>query len=807
MKVSLKWFEEFFELNVDLKTMEDICLLRGVEIENITKKESILKNCYSGKILEISKLSENLNLCKVLIKGDIFNSVTSAKNVKKGDIVPVVINGGVINKTILKENGKERIPSVVKSVEIGGILSEAMLLSYDEIGIPEDSLTENYKVGIFILPPDTPVGENLVDLLWLNDTILDVKTYNRGDILSLKGLADEFERYNFGISKKKDLDIKKKVEFKKSDFEILIKNIELCPRYVGIIIKDVEVKNSSINNLRKLLSLGIRPVNNVVDWTNIIMYEYGQPLHAFDLDKIDTKIVVREAKPNEKIVTLDGKDRELEEGMLLICDKKSPIAIAGVIGGKDTEVTENTKNVFLESAYFAPYSISKTKRKLKIETEAGNRFEKGVDIEKTNLIGLMCALNFGGKEIEGPIDIYPKPYKKENIKLRFDRTRKILGINIKDEEIIDSLEKGGFEVVEKGEDYAVFREICYRPDVKSEIDLIEEVIRYHGIEKVKYSIPLSKLDSFEEGDLRKLKKKIRETLSSIGFYEVTTLSLLDGTFLMSFNINKKMIEVLNPLRNDQNVLRTSLIPSLIKIIEKNIKNGNKNLNIYEIGKIYFEENNSYNEIEEVVAITTGKIVDRYWGEKDKFVDFYYIKGALEVLLKELKILNYTFLNINPEFLFHPYRYGKIFVEEEEIGEIGEINTKILSNLSIEQKVYSFRLNLRKLLKFSTLRKIYEDIPKYPPLTFDISLIVQKDIKSSDILRIIKEEGKELLYKVNLFDVFEDEKIGKDKKSLAFSLIFLSNYKTLKDEDIIPIINRIEERIEKEYGGVLRKKVE
>ncbi|MGB9749694.1 MAG: phenylalanine--tRNA ligase subunit beta [Caldisericia bacterium] len=805
MKISLKWFEEFFDFNMDIKEVEEICLLRGVEIENITPKKTILEKCYSGKVIDIKKISENLYLCKIDIKGDIFNSITSAKNISLGDIVPAVINGGKIYKTIIKSNGKESIPNNFKSTEINGILSEAMLLSYDEIGIPEDNLSEKMKSGIFILPPDTAVGENLVDLLWLNDTILDIKTYNRGDILSLKGLAEEFERYDIGINKKREQLLNESGDFIETDFEVEIKNVELCPRYVGIIIKNVNTRLSSIKNLRKLLSIGLRPVNNVVDLTNIFMYEYGQPLHAFDLDKIDTKIIVREAKVKEKIVTLDGKERELEEGMLLICDKKNPIAIAGVIGGKDTEVTDDSKNIFLESACFSPQSISKTKRRLKIETEAGNRFEKGVDIEKTRLIGSICATTFEGKEIYGPIDVYPKPYIKENIKLRYEKVRRILGIGLDNKDIISSLEKGGFEILEQDEYSSIFRSKYFRPDVKSEIDLIEEVIRYYGIEKIKYSIPLSKIDPYQEDKKRILKKIIREVFTSLNFNEVITLSLIDANFLSNFYIDKKIIEILNPLRNDQNVLRNSILPSLLRVADRNIKNGNKNLAIFEIGKIYYIDNNEFKELEEVFALTTGKRIEKYWNENDKNYDYFYIKGVLETLFKELEINDYEIKNINPESYFHPYRFGKIIISNDEVGEIGEINPKILSELSIEQKFYALRLNFEKLLNIAIIKKYYKEIPKYPSLTFDISMIVDKNIKTNDILKIIKEEGGEILYKVMLFDVYEDEKIGLDKKSLAFNLIFNSNEKTLKDSDTIPIIERIEKRIEKELKGLLRKK--
>lgn len=805
MRVSLKWFGEFFDFKCKVSEIEKISILKGIEVENITEKISILKNCYSGEIIDLKTLPNGLNLCRIKVKDKIFISLTGAKNVKKGQIVPVALNNSVVYKKSDKTENKGKIPTIIKPVEIDGIISEVMLLSYDEIGIPDDSLNEEQKSGIFILPDDTPIGEDLNDILWLNDTILEIKTYNRSDVLSFYGLAKEFERYGFGEAKKREIPTLDESNLKKSSFVIEIEDYKLCPRYVGIIARNVKIRKSFLNNFRKLLSIGIRPVNNIVDWTNIIMFEYGQPLHAFDLDKIESKVVVRLAKPNEKIITLDGKERELDQDMLLICDAKKPIAIAGVIGGKETEVNNDTKNVFLESAFFSPYSISKTKRKLKIDTEASNRFEKTINIDNVKNLGLMCAFNFECNEIEAPIDIYPNPLLKEDIKLRYDRVRKIIGMNVTNEEIDNSLIKGGFEIKEKNSDFSIFSPKYFRPDIKSEIDLIEEVVRYYGIEKIKYTIPNSLINPYEENDYNKFKKVLRDTLISSGFNEVISLSIVDSNYLDIFKINKKPIEILNPLRNDQNILRTSLIPSILKIIERNIKNGNKNLNLFEIGKIFFIEKDELMEKEEVIVSSTGKIIEKFWKENEKETNFYFLKGVLENLFKELKITEYKILNTNPEFYYHPYVFGKIFVKDKEIGEIGEISNKILKILSIEQKVFVFRIDLDLLFNFSNITKYYKEIPKFPPLSFDISIIVDKEIKADKILEIIKEEAKEILYKVTLFDLYEDEKIGLDKKSLAFNLLFVSNIKTLKDEDIFPIIDKIEKRIKKEVKGIFRKK--
>ncbi len=807
MRVSLNWLNEFIELTEEIEKIKEITTYRGLEIEEIIKKESPLKNCYTGKVRDVKKINENLSLCTIEYKGKTFNSVTGAKNLKPNLIVPFSLPGGVVYKHNIKNGEKTKELMNVKSIQIGEYKSEVLLLSYDEIGIEESSLSDIYKEGIFILPEDTPLDKDLKEVLWLNDYIFEIKTLNRGDVLSLYGLAKEFERFGIGKFKKDKELIVDYENLPESNFEIEIKNRFLCPRYVGVIVKGVDVKKSNLSNLRKLLSIEQRPVNNIVDKTNVFMFEYGQPLHAFDLDKLTKKIVVREAKKGEKIITLDGKERELEEGMLLICDIEKPIAIAGVIGGKDTEVGFETKNILLESAYFDPTSISRTKRKLKIDTEASSRFEKGVDINRTLIIGFSSAREFKGKEIYKPIDMYPEPIKIEPIKLRFDRARKIIGFNLSDNEIEEILKRGGFKQLEKKDNYSVFIPESFRPDVKTEIDLIEEIVRYYGIEKISPTIPYIKIDPYIDPFDIKYKDKISQILISLGLNEVVSFSLVEKEYLMSFGFDRTPIELINPLRQDQNVLRTQLLPTLLKIIQKNISVGNKNIGVFEIGKVYYEKENNYIEEEELIVGLTGKIIEKYWLEKDKPYTFYHLKGILDKLFSELNINEYYVLNDNYTNVFHPTRYGKIFINNEIVGEIGELNGDVNEKIDIKEKIYILRIELDKLKKYISIKKEFREISKFPNLTFDLSIVLPKDIKFYELLKIIKDESKNLLSKFSLFDIYEDEKIGIDKKSYAINLVFTSIEKTLTDNDIKGVIEKIEKRIESELGGFIRKKIE
>ncbi|MCX8095256.1 MAG: phenylalanine--tRNA ligase subunit beta [Caldisericia bacterium] len=806
MKVSLNWLSEFIELKKDIEEIKNITIFRGLEIEEIYKKESDIKNCFTGKIKDIKKINNNLSLCFIQFKNTILKSITGAKNLKINDIVPIALPGGAVYKHKIQNGEKTNELINVKPINIEGYISEALLLSYDEIGIDDSSLSDIYKEGIFVLPDDTPLYEDLKNALWLNDYIFEIKTLNRGDLLSLYGLAKELERYGLGkFNNNKEL-ILNLENLPETKFEIEIKNTYLCPRYVGVVIEGVNVGKSNIFNLRKLLSIGQRPVNNIVDSTNVFMFEYGQPLHAFDLDKLEKKVIVREAKKGETIITLDGKERELEEGMLLICDALRPIAIAGIIGGKETEVNFDTKNILLESAYFNPASISKTKRKLKIETEASSRFEKGIDINKTLLIGFSSAQTFQGEKIYKPIDIYSESLKIEPIKLRFERARKIIGFNIKNEEIVEILNRGGFKEIEKGDDYSLFIQEYNRPDVKTEIDLIEELVRYYGIENISPTVPYIKIDPYIDNFEIKFNNKISQILTSLGLNEVLTLSLLDRDYLLSFSFDRKPIELINPLRQDQNVLRTNLLPSILKVIEKNISFGNKNIAIFEIGKIYYEKEDKYLEEEELIVGLTGKIIEKYWGEKDRFYNFYHLKGILEKLFNELNINEFTIINNDKSNIFHPTRYGKIYVNNQIVGEIGEICDDLIEKLNINQRVYISIIELEKLKKYVSIKKDFKEITKFPSLTFDLSIIIPKDKKFNDLIKIIKEESGKILNRFSLFDIYEDEKIGIDNRSYAINLVFSSSEKTLTDEDIKEIIEKIEIRIEKELNGLIRKKI-
>lgn len=803
MKVSKRWLNEIFKFERDIKEVKYTLLNRGLEIEETFERKSLLSNAFVGRVKSLKQISKSLFFAEVEVSGKLYLSVTGAKNVKPGDKVPVCLPGGTIYHYEKKGEVEIPVPYKIKSMEFNGYRSEAVLLSYKEMGIPDGVLGEDDKKGIFVLPEDARAGTDLKETLWLEDTLMEIKTYNRADCLSLWGLSFEFVRLGLGRIIK---DYKEPVvphELKEMDFKIEVLNDKLCPRYVGILVRDVEVKKSSINNLRKLITIGARSVNNIVDTTNVLMFEYGQPLHAFDFDKLQGRLIVREAKKGERIETLDKKVRELDEGMLVIADDRGPIAIAGVMGGKDTEISSNTKNILLESANFLASSISVTKRKLKINSEAAIRFEKGVDIRKTLENGLRAALMFNGSLSETPFDFYPHPVTDKRIEVRFDRARKIIGINISDNKIIESLNRGGFITEDVKDKSAVFKIEPFRPDISEEIDLIEEIIRYRGIEELPYTLPSPEVSVFSPDKRMRLRKSIIEILTSLSMDEIITLSLIDSNYLSIYPIERKPIEVVNPLRSDQNVLRTSLIPPILRIVDRNIKIGNRNLMSFEIGKVFYKEE-SFVEKEELSGIITGKVVENVWMEKDRDFDFFYLKGIVSTLFKELRIPYIHFVS-GKNKIFHPFRYARLEYEGITLGEMGEIHPALLNKVSIPQRVYGFSIDFEQLLNLFEDRKEYKSISRFPPLSFDISIVVPEEVPSEEVMKIIREKGGDILSGIKLFDLYRGESIGVSKKSFTFRLTFSSSERTLKDKDVFPIIEEIEREIKEKLSGNLRKK--
>ena len=606
---------------------------------------------------------------------------------------------------------------------------------------------------------------------------------NRGDLLSILGLAREVA----AILGKKPPEFPQVLTGKSHPFRIKVTSLapSLCPFYSARIIKGIKVESSPVWLKERLLKAKIRPINNIVDITNFVLLETGQPLHAFDLEKIEEEIIIRSASPGEKIKTLDGEMRTLNESMLLITDKKKPLAIAGIMGGEESQVTEATHNVLLESAYFTPFSIRKTAKSLNLSTEASCRFERRV-----NPAGVISALNRATYLIEngskGEIAT-SSAYRADflamtsnlKLKLRKKRVMDLLGIEISSEVIKKILESLSFKVSEKENLFEV--EVpSFRQDIKQEVDLIEEIVRLYGYEKIPTKIPLAKIVPFSENKKEKIASLLRETLISFGLTEIITS-----------NFSAEGIKILNPLTAEQGALRTNLFSSLLSVFSRNLNQGNREMAFFELGKTYLKEKLSFREdlMLSIGIYNSG--------------DFFSLKGILERVLERLGILDYSVRSFNHDLLEEEITAG-IFVDNEFLGCFGGVKEKILSLRELTGQVYLGELNFELLVKFSSNEREFKPLAKYPGIRRDLAIVVDDKIAWKDITTLIKTLSP-LIKKVKLFDIYQGKEIPSGYRSLAFSILYQSAHKTLVKNEVDELQEEVEKRLRERYRIEVRGK--
>jgi phenylalanyl-tRNA synthetase beta chain len=633
-------------------------------------------------------------------------------------------------------------------------------------------------------------------------------TSNRGDCLSLLGVAKELS----AVYKKK---IKfPEIKFKEEEIPIssLIK-IEImdkisCPRYSAMLIKNVKISNSPLWLQKRLKNAGLRSINNVVDATNYVMLEIGQPLHAFDYSLIEgRKIIVRKANDGEKIITLDGTERELTSSDLIIADIQKPIAIAGVMGGMNTEVSESTNTILLESAHFDFISIRKTAKRLKLSTEASYRFERFVDPEKTifalKRVSSLIQDITDAKICKGIIDIYPKKFKEKKIFLLPERCNFILGTNLKNNQIKEILKSLNLEVKEKNKKFEV-KIPTSRNDLNIEVDLIEEIARIYGYEKIKETLPAGKTLAGGQIEILEFEDKIKNIMTSFGLDEVITHSLTSEELYKKCNLEfEDFIHIRNYLTIDTSVLRRSIIPHLLEVASYNFAHQIDSILIFEVGKIYKEENGNFLEKKFLSGLLSGNLWERGWNipkELEK-INFFYTKGILEKLFSKLKIFPKS--ENNNLQIFSPEKGVSFKINGEEIGIFGEIDSSVQKNFEIKEKVYVFEISLEKLFYFWEQEKKYKLIPKYPKVRRDIAIVVDEKIRNLEIEETIKEAGGEILKDISLFDFYKGPQIKPNCKSLAYSLTFQKEGATLVEEEVNSSISKIIENLKVRYNAELR----
>ncbi len=809
MQVSYNLLKEYVDIDMPAEELAQRLTINGIILERMEDISTEIEKVVVGRITAIEKHPENtkLSVCQVDLKDQTLQIICGATNMKVSDKVAVALEGAKLPRI-----------GTIKSKKFKNVLSSGMLCSASELGIePGES------PGILILEEDAVLGEDIRKIIEFDDTIFDFEIHsNRPDLMSIIGIAREVAAITDNKLKTPKIKIKEEGEKIEKEISVKIEAEDLCPRYTGRVIKNIKVGESPLWLKWKLRLLGARPINNIVDITNFVMMETGQPLHAFDLDLIKGKtIIVRRSRPGETICTLDDVERQLPAESLVIADTKGAIALAGIMGGKYSEIDQNTKNVFLESAYFDPVNNRKSTMKFALRTEASNRFEKGIDKEiqiyaldrAADLINKIAL----GKISSGKIDTNKKLYQPNKIDLRMKRVNKILGQLLdKDEsktknKIINILDKLEFEVVEdRGENVEVIPP-SFRGDVEREIDIIEEIARIYGYDKIKPT--LFNTTIAQEGKNFRLRTvdQIREILIGCGLNEVITYSFVSPDIFDKIRIPeghklRNAIKIKDPLIIDHSLMRTSLISSLLQIIKWNTNRQAEWVKIFEVGKIYLPYPDKPNSLPNERLIIAGAINKTGRGdiwEKSLSMDIFDIKGIIETVFQGLKVKNWGVVPGNHP-TFHPLRNGKIIIGGEEVGIFGEIHPEVIDNYRIPGKVNLFEIDFENLLPNIPSDVKYRVLPRYPSVQRDLALVVREEILSEDIIKTIKSIDEKLIKKVTLFDIFKGKQIGDGYKSLAYSVIFQAEDRTLTDQEVENTYKKIREQLITKFSAKIRE---
>lgn len=803
MKASREWLEEYSDIDVDTIKLGDILTMTGSKVETIEQKGNEIKNVVIGKILEVKKHpdADKLVVTKIDVgNGEIVQVVTAATNIKvdePGQIVPVARDGAELPKGVKIKTGKLR-----------GVESQGMMCGMEELEIDPANYPDKVVDGIFILDNEYEkyIGQNIVDVLDLKEDIIDFEiTPNRPDCLSIEGLGretavsleKEFKNPRKTIDELK-IEDKKEIEGLKVD----ITAPDLCYRYIARVVKNVKVGPSPKWMVRRLNACGVRSINNIVDITNYVMLEMGQPMHAFDINSIEGKhITVRRAKNNEKITTLDKQERILDENDLVISDEKKAVAIAGVMGGLNSEIESDTNTVVFESAVFYGGAVRKTAKKVGLRTESSARFEKGLSPENAlrainRAVELVEKLN-AGDVLDGKIDVYPTKQKVNKVKLDYDRINALLGTNIEKREMINILEKLEIKV----EDNIAIAPY-FRTDIEQLADIAEEVLRFYGYDKLETTLVKCDTTLGIRNKEQKIEEKIKEVLVNSGLSEIYTYGFLSEKDLEKSNISDELkrtaIQIKNPLSEEYKLMRPSTIPSMMQILANNANKKNQDVRIFDISRNYKNINGKIEKGE--VPLQENILTIGMYG---KNIDFYVLKGIVENILESTYINRYDIEKEKENKSYHPGRCANMKVGKDVIATLGEVHPIVLENYDIEKRVYLAEINVTKLEKYSRNNKKYVEVPKFPAVERDIAVIVDEEIEVGQIEKIIIKKGKKLLEQVQLFDIYRDEKLGQNKKSIAYSLIFRDPKKTLSDEEINTTMDNIIKELDKTLNAKLR----
>lgn len=804
MTISLHWLKELIDIPYTIEELASMLTMLGLEVEKIHNAGAGLERFVVGKVLEREKHpdADKLSVCKVFDGSEERQIICGAPNVAAGQTIAVALPGAIVPNGGF-EIGKRKIR---------GVESSGMICSKAELNLGEDT------GGIWELPLDAPIGKPLAEFLGLDDIILEIGiTPNRADCLSHIGIAREIAAQTGGTLRLPNTVVSESGGSIEKNISITIENTELCPRYAARAVHNVKVTESPEWLKQRLESLGLRPRNVIVDITNLVLMECGQPLHAFDLDTIkDGKIIVKTAEQDMKFTTLDSKERVLDNSMLMIQDAAQPIAIAGVMGGENSEISDTTVSVLIESAYFNPTSIRRTAKKLGISSDASFRFERGVDPEAiiyaVNRAASLMAELAGGSIAQNIIDIYPNPIIPNTITLRYAQIPRILGINVPDNKVDEYLKNLGFIEKEKTADKITVTAPTWRVDMEQEIDLIEEIARMYNYDNIEPDISATfpaDASIAQQFVSPKRKSVIKEYLTHKGYQEIITYSFTDKTTASLTTDNPILLA--NALGEEFSVMRPTLLPSMLKVIDRNCRNGQTSLALFDCGKNFSVPTKEKTfisgilEKEELSIALTGDYVAQHWAEKQRKADFYDIKGIVEEILFDcLQLTGITIVPSENDSVFFGANRMDIIAQKKVIGTFGEIDRTILKQFGIEHNILAATISLTDIYKQPNKKIRYKNPSPFPFVRRDAAFTVSQEIQADELLRAVKGVNSPLLKEADIFDVFTGESVGKDKKSIALSLIFGSDERTLVEQEIHDNFQAIIEAIESGTGAVLRQ---
>lgn len=787
MKLSTNFLKDYIDIDVDVKQLAEDMTRVGNEYDSASNLINATK-LVIGQITECEPHpdSDHLHLCKVNIGTEVLDIVCGASNARTGLKVIVALDGAILPEKTIKKG------------MIRGQESNGMLCSIAELGLEHKFLKPEDSEGIAELGEDAEIGGDPIKYLQMDDGVIDFElTANRGDLLSILGMA-----YEVGAiydKKVKDVDLKHKEsgEDINKTFKTEVKT-ENCSKLLVKKVENVKIEESPIFIKNRLIASGIRPINNVVDISNYVMLELGQPLHFYDADKLGNKLVVRMAEDGEKLTTLDNVERTLTSEDIVIADATHGVGLAGVMGGLETEVEPDTKNIIIESAIFDSVKVRKTSKKI-VRSEASNRFEKGLDPERTTMaIERACKLleeYAGGTVVTGTVEYDKTNNKEKEIEITFKNINDVLGTVIPNEEILNVFRKLGFSYKVNGETIKV-KVPTRRLDISIKEDLIEEVSRIYGVDNIEGKLPIVPM---RKGSYDKTQREIRNKMIALGLKETLTYVLINDKEVNGYTLDKfDPLKLLDPITEDRNTLRYSMIPSLYKVYEYNKAREQKDISIFEIGKGFYKKGEVYGEDTKLCVLMSGKYSTGL--NNNKTVDFYVIKGIAEEVLDYLGYAGrYSFMKQEMPKEMHPGQSAMINVNGSNIGMIGKIHPSVTKD-----DVYVLEINLDELFTKKVGKMKYKEFSKFPSINKDIALVVDKKSVSKDIEKVIKSAGGSLLTNIEVFDVYTGVGVGIDKKSIAYSLTFSDMKKTLTDEEINGLMDKIIDAVSKKCSAELRK---